>query len=107
MQEKRKTGRKRWRKLQPSNPDLIILDLSMPVMNGLDAATWFKNHLPGTRLILFTVEEGNEVERLARAAGIHALVLKNQAAPRLVLQARALLPSTDQDQDPPKFRTAS
>lgn len=88
-------------------PDLIILDLSMPVMSGLDAASWLKNHLPETRLILFTVEEGREVERLARSAGIHAFVLKNQAAPSLVLQARALLPAPDQDEDPPKFRNAS
>jgi YesN/AraC family two-component response regulator len=35
-------------------PDLIILDLDMPVMNGLDAAREIKHALPGIRIILFT-----------------------------------------------------
>ena len=46
-------------------PDLIILDLSMPLMTGLDAAPQLMEILPAARIILFTVEEGNEVERLA------------------------------------------
>jgi DNA-binding NarL/FixJ family response regulator len=100
-------GREAVEKASILKPALIILDLSMPVMSGLDAASWFKNHLPETRLILFTVEEGREVELLARSAGIHAFVLKHKAAASLVLQARALLPATNQDQDPAKFRNAS
>jgi DNA-binding NarL/FixJ family response regulator len=51
-------------------PDVIILDLSMPVMTGLDAAPLLRKLLPDTRIILFTVQEGSEVERRARAAGI-------------------------------------
>jgi two-component system nitrate/nitrite response regulator NarL len=57
-------------------PDLIILDLSMPLMTGLDAAPQLMEILPAARIILFTVEEGNEVERLARVGGIHVVVLK-------------------------------
>src|ERR1700733_9598303 len=54
-------------------PDLIVLDLAMPVMTGLDAAPVLRKVLPHARLILFTVHEGQEVQRLARAAGIHAV----------------------------------
>lgn len=83
-------------------PDLIILDLVMPVMSGLDAAPLLRKLLPDTRIILFTVQEGREVERLAHAAGIHAVVSKNQAVSKLILQARSLLAS-----GPDKIRNAS
>jgi len=84
-------------------PDLIILDLAMPVMTGLDAAPLLRKVLPDARLILFTVHEGDEVERLARAAGIHAVVSKDQGASKLVLQANALLGSIEQEQRPAKL----
>jgi len=73
-------------------PDLIILDLAMPVMTGLDAAPVIKKMLPATLLILFTVHEGREVAKLALAAGIDAVVSKTQAAAAtLITQAQALL----------------
>jgi len=72
-------------------PDLIILDLAMPVMTGLDAAPVLRKMLPATLLILFTVHEGREVAKLALAAGIHAVVPKTQAAATLITQAQVLL----------------
>lgn len=74
-----------------SKPDLIVLDLSMPVMSGLDAAPFLKRILPETRLLLFTVHNGREIERLARAAGIEAVVSKDKAASQLIPHAQALL----------------
>jgi DNA-binding NarL/FixJ family response regulator len=94
-------------KAEKLKPDLIILDLIMPVMNGLDAAPLLKNLLPDTLIILFTQQEGSEVERLAQAAGIDAVVSKSQAASELVLKAQALLAPTEQEHDPAKFRNAS
>jgi len=94
-------------KAENLKPDLIILDLSMPVMTGLDAAPLLRKLLPDTRIILFTVQQGSEVERLARAAGIDAVVSKTQAASELVLKAQALLASIEQEHDPAKFRNAS
>ena len=88
-------------------PDLIILDLSMPLMTGLDAAPQLMEILPAARIILFTVEEGNEVERLARVGGIHAVVSKQQVASELVSQAHALLAFLNQDEDSEDLRDAS
>ena len=88
-------------------PDLIILDLSMPLMTGLDAAPQLMEILPAVRIILFTVEEGNEVERLARVGGIHAVVSKQQVASELVSQAHALLAFLSQDDDSEDLRDAS
>jgi two-component system nitrate/nitrite response regulator NarL len=95
-------GRDAIEKAENLKPDLIILDLVMPVMSGLDAAPLVRKLLPDTRIILFTVQEGREVERLAHAAGIHAVVSKNQAVSKLILQARSLLASS-----PAKIRNAS
>lgn len=94
-------------KAEKLKPALIILDLIMPVMNGLDAAPLLKKLLPDTMIILFTQQEGSEVERLAQAAGIDAVVSKSQAASELVLKAQALLASIEQEHDPAKFRNAS
>jgi len=76
----------------------------MPVMTGLDAAPLLRKLLPDTRIILFTVQQGSEIERLARSAGINAVVSKNQAASKLVLQAQALLVSIEQEHPPAKLR---
>jgi len=100
-------GRDAVEKAENLKPDLIILDLIMPVMNGLDAAPLLKRLLPDTLIILFTQQEGSEVERLARAAGIDTVVSKIQAASELVLKAQALLASIEQEPDPAKFRNAS
>lgn len=94
-------------KAEKLKPDLIILDLIMPVMNGLDAAPLLKTLLPETLIILFTQQEGSEVERLAQAAGIDAVVSKSQVATELVLKAQALLASIEQKHDLAKFRNAS
>jgi two-component system, response regulator YesN len=100
-------GRDAIEKAEKLKPDLIILDLIMPVMNGLDAAPLLKQLLPDTPIVLFTQQERSEVERLARAPGIDAVVSKNLAAPELVLKAQALLASIEREDDPAKFRNAS
>ena len=71
-------------------PELIILDLSMRVMNGLEAAPPLRKMLPDVRLILFTMYDGPEIERLAKVAGIHAVIAKSQAT-TLIAEGQALL----------------
>jgi DNA-binding NarL/FixJ family response regulator len=90
-------GRDGVAKARNLKPDLVVLDLAMPVMTGLDAAPLLRKEVPGARLILFTAHEGSEVERLARAAGIHAVVSKTQEAAKLVAQAAALLSQQKKD----------
>jgi DNA-binding NarL/FixJ family response regulator len=99
-------GRDAIEKAEKLKPDLIILDLVMPVMNGLDAAPLLKQLLPDTPIVLFTQQERSEVERLARAPGIDAVVSKSLAASELVPKVQALLASIEQEPDPAKFRNA-
>lgn len=87
-------GREAVQKASELKPDVIVLDLAMPEMNGLDAAVELRKLLPQVKIILFTVEEGHEVERLAREAGVHAMISKH-SAPELVAKARELLGQDD------------
>jgi two-component system, NarL family, nitrate/nitrite response regulator NarL len=86
-------GREAVEKAPSLRPDLILLDLSMPVMNGLEAAPLLLKILPSVWLILFTAHDGPEVSRLSRAAGIHAVVPKSKAVTHLIAQAEALVGS--------------
>jgi CheY-like chemotaxis protein len=72
-------------------PDLVVLDLAMPVMNGLEAARKLKILIPSLPLLMFTNYLGSMVEQEARAAGITAVVSKSDAAEQLLVQARALV----------------
>jgi two-component system chemotaxis response regulator CheY len=81
------------RKAQELNPSLIILDLSMPVMNGLEAARALKLLMPDVPLLMFTNNSGAGIENEARSAGISAVVCKSDSnsSQQLVAHARRLL----------------
>ena len=71
-------------------PDLVILDFSMPVMNGLQAAPILINALPAAIVILFTLYDDPDIAAQARSAGIHAVVSKSTPH-HLLPYARSLL----------------
>ena len=84
-------GKEAIAKARESHPDLIVLDLSMPVMNGLDAARELKRLMPTVPLIMYSVFGDRLVEQQARLVGISELVSKSQPAAILVSKARSLL----------------
>lgn len=57
-------------------PDVVLLDFSMPVMNGIVAAVEIKRRMPDTHLLMFTSYASPAVEEAARSAGIEAFVDK-------------------------------
>jgi CheY-like chemotaxis protein len=88
-----KDGAQGVRKAQELKPSLIILDLSMPVMNGLEAARALKLLMLHVPLLMFTNNAGAAMEKEARSAGISAVVCKSDSdsSTRLVAHARELL----------------
>src|SRR6478752_3731837 len=70
-------GREAVEKAPSLRPDLIVLDLSMPVMNGLETAKLLSKILPDAWIILLTSHEFPEVHRLLREVGIHSVVPKS------------------------------
>jgi DNA-binding NarL/FixJ family response regulator len=64
-------------KVESLHPDIVILDLQMPVMNGLDAAREIKRLCPTTAMIIFTVHASYELVKEARKHGITEVVSKS------------------------------
>jgi two-component system chemotaxis response regulator CheY len=65
-------------KAQELHPDLILLDLSMPVMNGLEAARILKRMMPEVPVIMYSAYGDPSTEKAARSAGVWALVSKSE-----------------------------
>jgi two-component system, NarL family, nitrate/nitrite response regulator NarL len=84
-------GREAVEKVPSLRPDLIILDLSMPVMDGLEAAPLLIKLLPNVWIILLTAHEMPEVHKASQKAGIHAVVPKSKASTHLIPQAESLV----------------
>jgi CheY-like chemotaxis protein len=84
-------GREAIEKAGELRPDLIVLDLSMPIMNGLRAAPVLRRMLPTVPIILFTLYGSKFLEREALFAGVTAVISKDDTANTLVNQARDLL----------------
>jgi DNA-binding NarL/FixJ family response regulator len=66
------------RKFEELKPDVVVLDLSMPDISGIEAAKWMTESDPTVPLIVFTVLETEGIESEARRAGIRAIVSKSQ-----------------------------
>jgi CheY-like chemotaxis protein len=58
------------------HPDIVILDLQMPVMNGLEAARQIRQVAPNTSMVMFTVHNSEQLLREARANGVRDVVSK-------------------------------
>ena len=72
-------------------PDLVILDIAMPHLNGLDAAQQIKQKLPSVKLVFMTMNQAPEVAAEAFRRGASAYVLKQSAAEELVNAVRMVL----------------
>ncbi|HEV2731084.1 MAG TPA: response regulator [Terriglobales bacterium] len=86
-----RNGREAIAKADDLNPDLIVMDLSMPVMNGIDATRVLKRLMPAVPIIIFSEYSDVFSEKEAHSAGISALVAKSEHMSVLLGKARALL----------------
>jgi two-component system, chemotaxis family, chemotaxis protein CheY len=87
-------GKDAIKKAQELRPDLIVLDLSMPVMNGFDAARILKRLMPTVPLIMYSAFGDRFAEHQAQLIGISEVVSKSEHASVLIHKARGLLYST-------------
>jgi DNA-binding response OmpR family regulator len=78
-------------KAKKSKPDLILLDLAMPRLNGAEAATVLKSDMPETPVILFTLNTDLHADTVSAAIGID-FISKVDGIPKLLERVDALLP---------------
>lgn len=73
------------------HPDVVIMDVSMPVMNGLEAASQITKKEPQIPVILFSLHLTDDLYRHFRTDGIRGAVAKGDAARDLVLAVETVL----------------
>jgi two-component system, NarL family, response regulator YdfI len=78
-------------KVQQLKPDLIIMDLSMPRMSGLDAVRILRQSIPSIPIIVFSNYSDAFVKKLALSLGVAAVISKSQNISDLLGAARGLL----------------
>lgn len=69
-------------------PHIVVLDVAMPLLNGLDAARQLRRDLPDVRVIFLTVSEDADVAAAAFRLGASGYLLKNSAGSELLLAIR-------------------
>jgi DNA-binding NarL/FixJ family response regulator len=72
-------------------PDIIILDISMPLMNGLDAAERLKQLLPNVKIVFLTMKDDPNLAAAVLSSGPVGFVLKHSAASELLTAITAVL----------------
>ena len=72
-------------------PDVIVVDITMPVMTGIDAVHRLRNLGSDARIVFLTIHVGEEFMMACRAEGAHGYVLKTKMKAQLVPAIRAAL----------------
>ena len=83
-------GRSAVDKAKELKPDIVIIDIGMPLLNGLDATRQILKDNPRVRVLILTMADGDRVVRDAFEAGAQGFVLKSDASRDLVAAIHAL-----------------
>jgi DNA-binding NarL/FixJ family response regulator len=83
-------GREAIRQFRTHHPDITLMDLQMPEMNGLDAMIAIRGEFPEARIIVLTTYTGDVQARRAMQAGARAYLLKNSLHKELLNTIRAV-----------------
>ena len=86
-----KDGREAIRRVEQLEPDLILMDLSMPRMNGVEAIREIKNRIPETGVLALTVHKAEEFVLEVLQAGADGYVLKDASSEELLMAIRSVL----------------
>lgn len=85
------TGREAVHKARQLHPDVAIIDITMPELNGLEATRQIRKALPKTEVLILTMHESEQVVHEVLDAGARGYVLKSDAAEDLVTAVELLL----------------
>lgn len=83
-------GREAVEKAKLLRPDIVVMDFSMPELNGLEATRQIRAALPGTEVLILTMHDSEQLVREVLAAGARGFILKSDAGNALVSALEAL-----------------
>jgi DNA-binding NarL/FixJ family response regulator len=72
-------------------PEIVVLDVSMPELHGLEAARQIHAAVPGTEIVIFTMHESEELIRQALSSGVRAVVVKSDVEGHLIAAVESVL----------------
>ena len=72
-------------------PDVVLMDIEMPLVDGITATRWIRERLPETRVVVMTALTGGEYSEQALGAGAAACIRKFSAASDLLTAIEAAL----------------
>ena len=78
------TGREAVEETKRFRPDVIVLDINMPELNGFEAARQILKEVPRTEILILTMDDSEEVARQVLRAGARGFVLKSDSDAKLV-----------------------
>lgn len=84
-------GREAIDKAQELKPDLIILDITMPVLNGIDAAEILRKTMPHVPILFLSMHQSRQIITEAKRIGVRGYVKESDAAATLLKAVDALL----------------
>ena len=78
-------------KVRNLKPDVIVLDIRMPVMDGIAAARTIRQISPATKILIFSMDDGEQVYAEVRQAGADAFVSKTEDPSSLIDAVKRLV----------------
>ena len=83
-------GREAVRQVQKLNPDIVVMDIAMPELNGIEAAAQILEACPSTRVIILSMHDSAEYVFRALKAGAQGYLLKESAGKEVAAAVRAV-----------------
>jgi|SRR5579872_4720502 len=84
------TGREAVARAEEHRPDIVVMDISMPELNGLEAARQIRKMLPKTEVMILSLHFSDQLVREVLDAGAHGYILKSDADEDLLKAVEAL-----------------
>lgn len=79
------------RKVREHRPDVVLMDITMPIMNGFDATRWIKGEFPSTRILMVSQFDSAPFFREAITAGASGYIVKSDVGTELIPALRKIM----------------
>jgi two-component system nitrate/nitrite response regulator NarL len=84
-------GREALQKVEELDPDVVLMDISMPVMNGMDAAMQLREKFPDTKVIILTMHEHKEYIQGVIRCGAQGYIVKDVSAQEMISAIKTVM----------------